>query len=160
MNREKELEKKLKEFDGSHDEWIGKLRLAVGRFQRLVGSTPVGRFMMANVSTRIAGWLLVRFKVLGMEPGGDAVNIAYNWQKLATFLRIPVEVESADADKVILTHKECTVGFTTKDLKVCQASMNMDKTIVRRLGGKLTVVETLTQGAPRCRHIIEKVKKA
>jgi len=156
MDGKKELEKKLADFDKTHEEWIAKLRVFVGRFQRLVGSTPVGRFIMANVTTRIAGWLLVRFKVLGITPGGDMIDVAYNWQKLAVFLKIPVEVESATPDRVVLLHHECTVGFTHKDDKVCRASMNMDKAIVKKLGGKLTVVETIASGCSRCKNIIER----
>ena len=37
--------------------------------------------------------------------------------------------------------------------------MNMDMEIIKKLGGKLTVTETILEGAVKCRHIIEKDTK-
>lgn len=158
-DRTQELTRKLARFDADHDQWVRRMRYALGRFLGRMGRNPVSRLIIARVTTRIAAFLIVRFKVLGIEKGKDMVDVAYQWHKLATFMKIPAEVESATADRVVLTHSECTMGFTTRDAKVCRASMNMDKAIIRRLGGKLTVVETIAEGSPKCRHIIERQEK-
>ena len=142
-----------------HDFWLGRFRHAIGRLVMRVGFSPISRWMMAHVSTQILAWMLVRFRGLGIEKGKDALDIAFQWQKLAVFLRIPQEIVSANADRVEMVHHECTLGLTACDRanKVCQATMNMDKAIIKRLGGKITVLHTISGGAGECRYIIEKI---
>ena len=108
----------------------------------------------------MAAWAIVRLRLLTVEKpaSGSAVDIAYEWQKLALFFRVPVEVESANDNRVVIIHPECSVGFQPGEEKVCRASMNMDHEIVRRLGGKLTTTSTISQGADCCRHIVEAIK--
>jgi len=158
VERKQELVAKLKEFDARHDFWLMKTRHAIGRLIMRVGGNPVSRWVMANVTTRILAFLIVRFRALGIEKGGDAPEITFQWQKLAVFLRIPQEIVSAGSDRVEMVHHECTMGLEPCERanKVCRATMNMDKRLVRRLGGKITVLHTISGGAGECRYIIEK----
>jgi len=157
-DRKEELIEKLKNFDSEHDFWLKRIRLMIGRLVMRVGGNPISRWMIANVTTQILAFLIVRFKALGIEKGKDALDIAYNWQKLAAFLRIPLEVESASSERVVLVHHECTMGLEPCERanKVCQSTMNMDKALIRRLGGKISVLHTIAGGAGECRYIIEK----
>lgn len=159
-DRAEELKRMIEQFDAEHDQWVKRIRLAIGRFLSRIGRNPLGRFIIANFTTRLAAYLIVRFRILGIEKGGDMIDVAYQWHKLGTFLKVPAEVESATPDRVVITHSECTMGFTTRDAKVCRASMNMDREIIRQLGGKLTVEQTIAAGAPKCRHIIERATPA
>ena len=149
----------LAEFDARHDEFIRRFSCWVGRVQRFTGGNPVGRFIMRKVTTRLAAWAIVRYRILSIAKpaSGSAVDIAAEWQKLALFMRVPIEIESADERRVVLIHPECSVGFKRGEEKVCSASMNMDHEIVRRLGGRLITTETLTAGGGRCRHIVEAI---
>jgi len=156
-----QLEQALKDFDARHDEYLRRLSLLIGRVQRWVGGNPLGRFVLRRFSTRTAAWAVVRFGLLGIAKpkSGSAVDIAYEWQKLAVFFRVPVEIESASPERVVLIHPICTVGFNPGEDKICAASMNLDHEIVRRLGGRLTTTETLASGGRRCRHIVEPVNR-
>lgn len=159
-NRSEELETRLKQFEGEHNFWLKRTRHALGRLILRIGGNPVSRFIIANFTTRILAWLVVRFGALGMEKGGDAMEITYNWQKLAMFLQIPVHIEEANPDRVMMVHRECTMGFEASPRadKVCRATMNMDHRIIRRLGGKITVLHTISGGAGECRYIIERLQ--
>ncbi len=159
-DKKEQLEKALREFDARHDEFIRRFSHFVGRVQRRTGGNPVGRWILRNITTRLAAWAIVRFKFLTIEKpvSGSAADIAYEWQKLALFMRVPVEIESADDDRVVLIHAECSVGFSPGEEKICDASMNMDHEILKRLGAKLTTTETISRGASRCRHILEPIR--
>jgi len=159
VERKDELVQKLKQFDTEHDFWLKSIRHAIGRLVMRVGGNPVSRWMIANVTTRILAFLVVRFRALGIEKGKDALDIAYNWQKLAAFLRIPLEVESASSERVVLVHHECTMGLEPCERanKVCRSTMNMDKALIKRLDGKISVLSTIAGGAGECRYIIEKL---
>jgi hypothetical protein len=153
------LEQSLRDFDARHDEFIRKFSCWVGRVQRFTGGNPVGRWIMTHVTTRIAAWAIVRYHVLSIArpESGSAIDIALEWQKLALFMRVPIEIESADDNRVVIIHPECSVGFHPGETKVCTASMNMDHEIVHRLGGRLITTDTLTAGCKHCRHIVERI---
>jgi len=157
-NQREELVARLKQFEAEHNFWVKKTRHALGRLILRIGGNPVSRFIIRNFTTRVLAYLVVRYGALGIEKGGDAMNITYNWQKLAMFLQIPVHIEEADPDRVVMVHKECTMGFEPSERadKVCRATMNMDQRIIRRLGGKITILHTISGGAGECRYIIER----
>lgn len=158
VNQKDELIARLKQFESEHNFWVKRTRLALGRLILRIGGNPVSRFIIRNFTTRLLAWLIVRYGALGIEKGGNAMDITYNWQKLAMFLQIPVHIEEATPERVVMVHKECTMGFEPSERanKVCQATMNMDKRIIRRLGGKLTILHTISGGAGECRYIIER----
>lgn len=158
MDQTEKLETRLKEFEGRLDEVMRGFSRFVGRVQRFTAGNPVGRWVLTNVTTRIAAWAVVRYHLVSIAKpqSGSAVDIAYEWQKLALFMRVPIVIESADDGRVVIIHPECSVGFRPGETKVCTASMNMDHEIVRRLGGRLTTTDTLTAGGKHCRHIVER----
>ena len=153
------MERLLADYDRTHDEALRRVMLSFGKRLRKMNN-PVGRFLVANVSTRLMAALIVNLKLFGVEKkdGMTVEEIALNWLKPSVFFRIPGEVGEVTEDRVEYLRPECTVGFSDpEDCKICRASMNMDMEIIRRLGGKLTVTETILEGAPKCRHIIEKL---
>ena len=70
-DRKDELIEKLKNFDSEHDFWLKRIRLMIGRLVMRVGGNPISRWMIANVTTQILAFLIVRFKALGIEKGKD-----------------------------------------------------------------------------------------
>ena len=156
-DRTDELNRMIAEFDAGHDEWLRRGTLAVGRFQMRHTNNRVGRFLMANVTSRLLARLIVGKGLFGIEDRrrDDLVEIAMEWLKLSIFLRIPTEVAEASDERVVVLRPECTIGLEGPECApLCRASMNMDMEIVRRLGGRLVVTETILEGAPRCRHIV------
>jgi len=156
-DKKERLERDLEEFERRRDDLLRDFSMWVGRLQRRTAGNPVGRWFLRNVTTRLAAWAIVRFRFLTIEKpeSGSMVDVAYQWQKLALFMRVPVEIESAEDDRVVLIHNQCSVGFKPGEEEVCRASMNMDHEILRRMGCKLTTTETISAGGARCRHIIE-----
>lgn len=146
------------ECDSAHDRWLRRIMFFFGRRLRAMNN-PAGRFIVSKITTRFMAWLIVEKHLFGVDRAECKTvhDIALNWLKLSIFFRIPTVVGEATEDKVVILRPECTVGFSDpKDCRICRASMNMDLAIVRRLGGKLTVTETILEGAPMCRHILEK----
>lgn len=152
------MKRLLDEYDGGHDERLRKVMFFFGnRLKKM--NNPVGRFVVSSITTRLMAYLIVKYKLFGVEKEDDMTleEIALNWLKPSLFFRIPGEVGEVTEDRIEYLRPECTVGFDDpKFCKICRASMNMDREIIRRLGGRLTVTETILEGAPRCRHIIEK----
>lgn len=158
MNKKEELNKKIQEYEDLHNDYLRRAMLFFGRRLKKMNN-PVGRFIVSKITTRLAAYLIVRFKLFGVEKKGNPklLDIALNWLKPSIFFRIPYEIEEATEERIIILRPECTVGFDeSKYSKICRASMNMDIEIIKKLGGKLTVTETILEGAKRCRHIIEK----
>jgi hypothetical protein len=152
------FERMIKEYEQSRKLLPEKYRFFFGERLKAMDN-PVGRKIVADVSTKAMASLIVNFKLFGVEkrPGMSIEEIALNWLKPSIVFRIPAEVGEVSEDSVEIFRPECTVGFKDPKLcKICRASMNMDMEIVRLLGGKLTVTETILEGAQRCRHIIVK----
>lgn len=159
MDNTKELlMEKINEYDARRGEMMRNAMMFFGKRLRSMDNAA-GRFFVANVSAKTMARLIVRFGLFGVEkrPGMTLDEIALNWLKPSLFFNIPYELGEASEDRIEILRPECTVGFDDPGLcKVCRASMNMDLEIIRLLGGKLTVTETILEGAEKCRHIIEK----
>lgn len=161
QDRKKRLEKLVQGFDKQHDQWLRRIMFFFGRRLNKMNN-PIGRFFVKNITTRLAAWAIITFRLFGVRKKKkemSAIDIAYEWLKPSIFFRCPMEIGEVNEKCVVIYRPECTVGFCKKEQrKICRASMNMDMEIVRRLGGKLTVTETILEGASRCKHIIKKEK--
>jgi len=157
-NHRDSLTRKIGEYNRTRDDQLRRMMFFFGRRLKKMNN-PVGRFIVAGITTRFMGFLIVERKLFGVEKarGMSLEDIALNWLKMSLFFNIPTEIGEVTEDRVEVFRPECTVGFDDPALcKICRASMNMDREIIRRLGGKLTVTETILEGAPKCRHIIER----
>ena len=157
-NTKERLMEQINEYDARRGDMMRNATMFFGKRLRSMDN-PVGRFFIANVSTKTMAHLIVRLGLFGVEkrPGMTLDEIALNLLKPSLFFNIPYELGEVSADSIEILRPECTVGFDEPGLcKVCRASMNMDMEIMRLLGGKLTVTETILEGAEKCRHIIEK----
>ena len=151
--------KMMDDFDQTHDQWLRRIMFFFGRRLKKMNN-PIGRFIVSKFTTQFSAYMIVEKHLFGVDKTQNKTvyDIALNWLKLSIFFRIPTVVGEVTDNTVEILRPECTVGFNNpKDYKICRASMNMDLAIVRRLGGKLTVTGTILEGAPMCRHIIEKV---
>ena len=158
-NSKERILRLIEEYDQTHDQWLRRIMFFFGRRLRSMNN-PVGRLIVANITTRLIAYIIVKYKLFGVEKKENMSleEITLNWLKMSIFFRIPTEVGSVTTERVEILRPECTVGFNDAKLRrICRASMNMDMEIIRRLGGKLTVTGTILEGAPKCRHIIEKL---
>ena len=157
-NAKERLNQLIDDYDNDHNVWLRETMYYFGnRLKRM--NNPIGRFIVSNITTRIMAYLFVEHGLFGVEKKEDMTleEIAMNWLKPSIFFRVPTEIGEVTDEKIEVLRPECTVGFNDeKYCQLCRASMNMDLEIVRQLGGKLTVTETILEGASMCRHIIEK----
>jgi len=113
---------------------------AIGRVQMRFLDNPVSRWITRHVVTEVAAFLIVSLGLFGVRKprrgARTAAAIALEWQKVAAGMKIDTLVESATAEQAIVVHARCTMGYQDGAHRcLCDASMNMDHQIVRRLGG-------------------------
>jgi len=133
---------------------------AIGRVQMRFLDNPVSRWITRHVVTEVAAFLIVSLGLFGVRKprrgARTAAAIALEWQKVAAGMKIDTLVESATAEQAIVVHARCTMGYQDGAHRcLCDASMNMDHQIVRRLGGELeTLHRRLDGGEELCRHLV------
>lgn len=158
MDPRESLISKVGEYTGERDDMLRRTMFFFGNRLKAMDN-PAGRFLVSNISTRFMGYMIVRGKLFGVEKKPDMTleEIALAWLKPSLFFNIPTEIGEVTEDRIEILRPECTVGFDNPaQRRICRASMNMDMEIIRRLGGRLTVTETILEGAQKCRHILEK----
>lgn len=158
-NKKTEFLNMLSKFDNKHNEFLRRFAYFLGRNQRKFNN-PIGRFILSRITTKIMANLIIKHRLFDVEKKDNMSleEIALNWLKPSIFFRIPTEIDEVTDERIVVLRPECTIGLKEPECsKLCRASMNMDFEIIRQLGGKLTVTETILEGAPKCRHIIEKI---
>ena len=72
----------------------------------------------------------------------------------------PFEFSEIDGDEFTLELPNCPYGFTSPhQQKPCDTAMDMDRFMLRLCGARLTVQETIPQGASRCKMVIRQARK-
>ena len=152
-DRTDELKERVAGLDAAHDDWLRKMQLAFGRMlERSCRFAPI-RWFIAVPFARMASYFIVERGMCGVERGiaKDAVDIATEWLKIPTFIRMPYRVAEATDFKVLVEWDECAVGFDRPAcLPACKAACEIDAATVKRLGGALRVTENLLEGADKC----------
>lgn len=156
-DRTAEFRSRVEELDSRHDKWLRKAQLAFGRM--LVRSCRFAfmRWLIACPFAWLSSWFIVERGLCGVEPGVkvDVLDIAENWIKIPTFIRMPFVIEEASDERVVITWPECAIGFEDPScLPACETACRIDIETVRRLGGRLKVTDNLLEGAPACRFEI------
>jgi len=152
-DRTDELKQRVAELDSRHDDWLRRMQCAFGRMMVKSCRFRAVRWVIAGPFSRVSSWFIVEHGMCGVERGvkKDAVDIATEWLKIPTFIRMPYRVAEATDERVLIEWDECAVGFTEPScLQACQTACEIDIATVRRLGGRLAVTENLLEGAPRC----------
>jgi hypothetical protein len=129
---------------------------AMGRLFALVYRLPVAGPALLRGLARFSSFVLVKGRVLGLQadPDGNPVRIVSQWMKFPTLMRVPCEVAEASDQRVVLQWPECPIGYRDpSQARLCRAVMEIDQRMVERLGGKMTIAETVLEGAPCCKFI-------
>jgi len=72
----------------------------------------------------------------------------------------PFEFSEIEGDEFTLELPRCPYGFTSPNQqRPCDTAMDMDRFMLKLCGARLTVEETIPQGASRCKMIIRQVRK-
>lgn len=129
---------------------------ALGRVFSLAYNMPhIGPGLMKWFAD-LSSFLLVKMGIMGLRrvPGGDPVEIVTRWMKFPALMCTPCEVAEANGERVVLIWPECPVGYRgAEKASLCRAVMEIDRKTVERMGGEMTITETVPEGAPCCRYV-------
>jgi hypothetical protein len=154
--RKEELEHNLEELDGLYDELIKGASRKLGRLFSLLYDLPlIGPSLLRGIA-RLSSLVLVKGRVLGLraDNGGDPVRIVSGWMKFPALMRVPCEVAEAGDDRVVLLWTECPIGYCRAgQASLCRAVMEIDRMTVQRMGGEMTIEETILEGGTHCRFV-------
>jgi hypothetical protein len=159
-DRTEELKERVAGLDAAHDDWLRRMQCAFGRMLVRSCRFSAARWFIAGPFARLSSYFIVEKGMCGVERGikKDAVDIATEWLRIPTFIRMPYRIAQATDDKVVVEWDECAVGFEAPScLPACRVACEIDVATVRRLGGRLLVTENLLEGAPRCVFEITKL---
>jgi len=157
MDRTYELRQEVSRLNEEHDMLLRRFQIWLGRLFSWFCRFRVCRWFVERVFSRFAAWAILKFHICGVErrKDQDAVSIALNYLRIPTFLRMPVEVESATSERVELVWKECAIGLTDpSSIHTCRTACTIDIETVKRLGGHLEVTENILMGDEQCRFVI------
>lgn len=152
-DRTGELEERVARLDSMHDDWLRRLQCAFGRMMVWFCKFRVMRWLIACPFAKLSAWVIVERGLCGVERGvkKDAVDIATEWLKVPTFIRMPYRIAYASGEKVLIEWDECAVGFREPScLPACETACAIDVETVRRLGGRMVVTENFLKGARCC----------
>ena len=134
---------------------------ALGRvFSLTYGIPRAGPALMKGFAA-FASFLLVKAGIMGLRrvPGGDPVEIAFRWMRFPALMCTPCEVAEASDERVVLLWPECPVGYRgAEKAGLCRAVMEIDRKTVERMGGEMTIAETVLEGALCCRYVFTPAK--
>ncbi len=129
---------------------------ALGKVFSLLYNLPrVGPGLMGGFAN-LSSFLMVKMGIMGLRqvPGGDPVEIVSRWMRFPALMCTPCEVAEASGERVVLLWPECPVGYGgARQAALCRAVMEIDRKTVERMGGEMTIAETMPEGAPCCKYI-------
>ena len=154
LEEEKKSFSPLSRYVSNHSDGVWR---RVGRTVRMLGKTKVGRGLLV-LNGRMAGNFIVGTGLFNVKKSDNIHDATSNWLKVLSAVGCEYEIGEVTDDFVEVRILKCLAGLTTKNgRRVCQAGMEADRTVVRKLGGKLEIGETIATGAPKC--ILRVVKK-
>ncbi len=161
-DRTEELRERLDRLDDLYEQlWREFNHQKFGKMLRKMASRTSTKWFLEKPLAKLIGYFIAERGLLGTEKGkkNDLIDIAYNWQKVPRFMRMPIELLEASDEKVVFIARECVVGFDNpdRDLQACRSSLCIDIETVRRWGGKLEVTDNILEGCEVCKFEITKL---
>jgi hypothetical protein len=134
--------------------------LQMGKMHQGLCSIPlVGEWLARGFSH-----LFALFPVLGPSAMGRTTCIEDTLKMMRASgeeFGFPFEFSAINGDEFTLKLPHCPYGFcSAADQKPCDTAMDMDRFMLKLCGAKLTVQETIPQGAQRCKMVIRQIRKA
>ena len=131
----------------------------MGKMHQGLCRIPVlGEWLARGVSATFAV-----FPVLGPSPMGRSESIDETLAMMRASgeeMGFPFEFSELEGDEFILELPHCPYGFTSAEhQKPCDTAMDMDRVMLKLCGAKLTVEETIPQGASRCKMRVRQIRK-
>lgn len=121
-----------------------------GNLLKLTSRNSVGCQVVKNVHAMLGRFLGKGARAARLDEGRNAVDLST--QVMKKFFEPIMTVEKEGDGELIFSFSECPYALADEqDTELCYAVMNFEEELVRALGGKLTILERIPEGAPRCR---------
>jgi hypothetical protein len=121
-----------------------------GNLLKLTSRHPLGCQVVKNLHALLGRFLGMSAKAAHLDEGRDAVELST--QTMKKFFEPIMTVEKEGDGEVIFSFSECPYALADEqDTELCYAVMNFEEELVRSLGGKLTILERIPEGATKCR---------
>jgi hypothetical protein len=121
-----------------------------GNLLKLTSRHPLGCQVVKNLHAMLGRFLGMSARAAHLDEGRDAVDLSSRTMK--KFFEPIMTVEKEGDGELVFSFIECPYALADEqDTELCYAVMNFEIELVRALGGKLTILERIPEGAPRCR---------
>ena len=138
---------------------VEKPMLMFGKLYELYCKIPLVGVPMTRAWNRFLGAMVFRTKP---EPGGkkrdDIAGVKDYLLWSGEEMNFPFEIieETVGPDSFEFYVGYCPYGFKQPhQAKACDAAMEMDRVLFKRLGADLIIKETVVEGAPKCRMLMK-----
>ena len=119
-----------------------------GGLLRAVARSPYGCEVVRLLHLGLGRLLAAAAGAAGLDEGLDAVDISR--LMMEKFFSSIMEVERAGEGEWTFSFDRCPYGLEgEEDREICYAVMNLEHELVRGLGGALTILERIPEGASR-----------
>jgi hypothetical protein len=121
-----------------------------GNLLKLTSRGPLGCQVVKNLHATLGRLLGKGAKAAHLDEGRDAVDLST--QVMKKFFGPIMTVEKEGDGEFIFSFSECPYALADEqDTELCHAVMNFELELVRALGGKLTILDRIPEGASKCR---------
>ncbi|MFH1539661.1 MAG: hypothetical protein ABIH66_11935 [bacterium] len=120
----------------------------LGRVINATTRTPAGEFLVTQ-SSKLAGAAVAGMGLYGIQKSGDVRQVAEDFARVMGEFGWDFEFGNSTEDEVEIFMLDCPGKLEGEE--ACLAGMEADVELVRRLGAKLEIHETIATGADRCR---------
>jgi hypothetical protein len=133
-----------------------KLMIALGSFYNLIFRMPlVGESLVRGMS-RALGFMNYH-SPYGPRPCETMAEFKDDFARMVALMDFDLEIIHEDEDKLEVILTACPYGFCRLEQRgVCDAAMDMDRTMFGLAGYEVVIDECIPRGAPICRVLIRK----
>lgn len=128
---------------------------AVAPIEGLLFRIPtLGEPLLRGLQRAVAA-VAFRLPVLGGKPATELADLRRQWFDFLARFGIYPRIDSEDARDLYWSVEECPYGLISPaERGLCDALMDLDRQYVELLGGEMTILERIPEGARRCRFVI------
>ena len=137
---------------------VEKPMLFFGKMYELLCKIPVVGLPMVKAYNRGLAALIFRGPNPGGKPKDDIEGVKEYLLWTGEEMNFPFEVieDTVGPESFEFYVGYCPYGFKQPHhAKACDAAMEMDRALFKRLGADLIIKETVVEGAPKCRMIMK-----
>ena len=132
----------------------------LGKFDQLLYHLPWGGEKIVRGLNRTFGKINFHSPISGLKWRDSIEEVKADLLRLCGIMNFQVEISWEEPDQFEFFVLECPYGFHRPDQQgVCDAAMDLDRTMFRLCGAELIVKETIPAGAPKCRQIMKKIDR-